>query len=114
MKPASPVSGAPLSANTATATSVSVTPTRCLIFSKRSSASEKFPGAGRSKNSRQLRKLRQLFDSCISNVLFCGPEVRMRPSGSPEELERRRRRAIELLNEGFTPVEVARRLDVDR
>jgi transposase len=38
----------------------------------------------------------------------------MRPSGSPEQLERRRMKAIALLKEGFTPVEVARRLDVDR
>jgi transposase len=38
----------------------------------------------------------------------------MRPRGSPEELERRRRRAIELLKQGQPPVEVARRLQVDR
>jgi transposase len=38
----------------------------------------------------------------------------MRPSGSPEQLERRRVQAIALLNKGFTPVEVARRLGVDR
>ena len=38
----------------------------------------------------------------------------MRPHGSPEELERRRRRAIELLNEGYPPVEVARMVGVDR
>ena len=38
----------------------------------------------------------------------------MRPPGSPEELERRRRRAIALLREGLPPVEVARRLGVDR
>lgn len=38
----------------------------------------------------------------------------MRPHGSPEELERRRLRAIELLKEGLTPVEVARRVGVDR
>ena len=38
----------------------------------------------------------------------------MRPHGSPEELERRRLRAIELLKEGLTPVEVARLLGVDR
>jgi transposase len=38
----------------------------------------------------------------------------MRPAGSPEELERRRRRAIELLEQGLMPVEVAQRLDVDR
>ena len=40
----------------------------------------------------------------------------MRPTetGSPEALERRRRRAIELLNQDFQPVEVARRLGVDR
>lgn len=38
----------------------------------------------------------------------------MRPPGSPEELERRRRRAIALLAEGQRPVEVARMLGVDR
>jgi len=38
----------------------------------------------------------------------------MRPSGSPAQLEKRRVRAITLLQEGFTPVEVARRLGVDR
>lgn len=38
----------------------------------------------------------------------------MRPSGSPEELERRRHRALELLEQGLTPVEVARQLGVDR
>lgn len=38
----------------------------------------------------------------------------MRPHGSPEELERRRLRAIDLLNEGLAPVEVARRVGVDR
>ena len=41
-------------------------------------------------------------------------EVAMRPSGSPAQLEKRRVRAIALLQEGFTPVEVARRLGVDR
>ena len=38
----------------------------------------------------------------------------MRPHGSPEELERRRLRAISLLKEGYQPVEVARMLGVDR
>jgi transposase len=38
----------------------------------------------------------------------------MRPSGSPEELERRRRRAIALLQQGVPPVEVARRVGVER
>lgn len=38
----------------------------------------------------------------------------MRPEGSPAELERRRLRAVALLKEGFQPVEVARRLGVDR
>ena len=38
----------------------------------------------------------------------------MRPTGSGEELERRRRRALSLLNEGLLPVEVARRVGVDR
>ena len=38
----------------------------------------------------------------------------MRPQGSPAELERRRRRAIHLLSEGQPPVEVARRVGVDR
>lgn len=38
----------------------------------------------------------------------------MRPPGSPEELERRRRRAIALLGAGQSPVEVARIMGVDR
>jgi len=35
----------------------------------------------------------------------------MRPQGSPQELERRRRRAIALLQDGASVTEVARRLD---
>ena len=38
----------------------------------------------------------------------------MRPNGSPEELERRRLRALALLKEGVLPSEVARRVGVDR
>lgn len=38
----------------------------------------------------------------------------MRPPGSPGTLERRRRRAIKLLEAGLQPVEVARQLGVDR
>ena len=38
----------------------------------------------------------------------------MRPTGSPEELEHRRMRALALLKEGLQPVEVARRVGVDR
>lgn len=38
----------------------------------------------------------------------------MRPFGSPRELERRRFRALTLLREGVPPVEVARRVGVDR
>lgn len=38
----------------------------------------------------------------------------MRPFGSPEELERRRFRALVLLAQGLAPVEVARLLGVDR
>lgn len=38
----------------------------------------------------------------------------MRPCGSPEVLEQRRHRGITLLKEGYTPVEVARRMGVDR
>jgi len=38
----------------------------------------------------------------------------MRPHGSPESLERRRHRALAVLREGFLPVEVARKLKVDR
>lgn len=38
----------------------------------------------------------------------------MRPHGSPEELERRRRRAVSLLYKGYQPVEVARMIGVDR
>jgi transposase len=34
----------------------------------------------------------------------------MRPHGSPEELERRRRRAVEMLQQGTTVTEVARRI----
>lgn len=38
----------------------------------------------------------------------------MRPTGSPEELERRRLRALALLDDGLLPSEVARRIGVDR
>lgn len=38
----------------------------------------------------------------------------MRPLGSPEQLEARRIRAVELLQHGLTPVAVARQLGVDR
>src|SRR3989304_4657744 len=38
----------------------------------------------------------------------------MRPSGSPEELERRRVRAIRLPLQGHQPIEVARLVGVDR
>jgi transposase len=38
----------------------------------------------------------------------------MRPHGSPKELERRRQRAIALLQEGYQPVDVASILGVDR
>ena len=38
----------------------------------------------------------------------------MRPSGSPAQLEQRRVRALRLLEEGYAPVEVARRVGVDR
>lgn len=38
----------------------------------------------------------------------------MRPAGSSEALERRRRRALALLKSGLTPVEVARQVGVDR
>ena len=38
----------------------------------------------------------------------------MRPSGSPIDLERRRFRGLALLREGLSPVEVARRVGVDR
>jgi transposase len=44
----------------------------------------------------------------------CFREVRMRPAGSPRELEQRRYRALQLLGEGHTPVTVARLLGVDR
>jgi len=40
--------------------------------------------------------------------------LRMRPVGDPKELERRRERAIALLAQGLMPVEVARRVGVDR
>ena len=38
----------------------------------------------------------------------------MRPSGSPEALERRRFKAMDLLEDGLQPVEVANKLKVDR
>lgn len=38
----------------------------------------------------------------------------MRPTGSPEELERRRLRALALLDDGLLPHEVAQRIGVDR
>jgi len=38
----------------------------------------------------------------------------MRPTGTPEELERRRWRAVELLTQGHPPVEVARMIGVNR
>jgi len=38
----------------------------------------------------------------------------MRPHGIPEDLQRRRQKAVELLNQGYQPVEVAERLGVDR
>jgi transposase len=38
----------------------------------------------------------------------------MRPAGNPETLERRRHKAIDLLAEGWSPVEVARHVGVDR
>jgi transposase len=38
----------------------------------------------------------------------------MRPFGSPENLQKRRERAIQLLKEGEAPVEVARQLGIDR
>jgi hypothetical protein len=36
----------------------------------------------------------------------------MRPSGTPRDLEQRRLRAVQLLAEGFAPVEVARQIGV--
>jgi len=38
----------------------------------------------------------------------------MRPHGSPEDLEQRRYRAIELLEQGYQPVEVARMVGAER
>jgi transposase len=38
----------------------------------------------------------------------------MRPSGSPETLERRRLEAISLFQDGYQPVEIAKRLGVGR
>jgi transposase len=38
----------------------------------------------------------------------------MRPLGSPEQLEKRRVRALALLQQGWMPVDVARKLNVDR
>lgn len=42
------------------------------------------------------------------------PEATMRPFGSPRQLEQRRFRALALLGQGYPPVEVARRVGVDR
>lgn len=38
----------------------------------------------------------------------------MRPYGSPEQLEHRRKRGVALLEQGYQPVDVARQLGVDR
>ncbi len=38
----------------------------------------------------------------------------MQPPGSPQELERRRRRAVAMLVVGDAPIDVAHRLGVDR
>ena len=38
----------------------------------------------------------------------------MRPRGSPDELEKRRARAVALLEQGYQPVEVAHMVGVDR
>jgi len=38
----------------------------------------------------------------------------MRPTGSPEALEKRRLKALGYLSQGLTPVEVARKVGVDR
>jgi transposase len=43
-----------------------------------------------------------------------GRRCHMRPSGSPEALERRRFKAMDLLEDGLQPVEVAKKLKVDR
>jgi transposase len=40
--------------------------------------------------------------------------VQMRPSGSPKFLERRRLRAILLLQNGLQPVDIARQIGIDR
>ena len=37
-----------------------------------------------------------------------------RPPGSPEELQRRRERALSLLRQGYQPVEVAHLVGVER
>lgn len=38
----------------------------------------------------------------------------MRPFGSPEKLEKRRIKAIELFDQGYQPVDIARKLGVER
>ncbi len=38
----------------------------------------------------------------------------MRPYGSPEQLEQRRRKALALLDDGWRPVDVAEQLGVER
>jgi hypothetical protein len=38
----------------------------------------------------------------------------MRPQGNPEQLEKRRKRAMVLLEDGYQPVEIAQKLRVDR
>lgn len=53
-------------------------------------------------------------ESCIRNVLYRFRGKSMRPSGAPQELERRRFRSLVSLREGLSPVEVARRVGVDR
>src|SRR5205823_12197590 len=56
---------------------------------------------------------RRIIDVCVSNrhtMLSRDTLGTMRPQGSPKELERRRRRGIELLKAGASVTEVARRL----
>lgn len=53
-------------------------------------------------------------DDCISSVPYSRTGGNPCQSGSPGDLERRRLRALDLLKEGLLPVEVARRVSVDR
>lgn len=64
------------------------------------------------ESSKDWRKA--LIDSCINNVHTMSWRYGMRPFGSPLQLEQRRLRAISLLKQGLSPVDVAKRVGADR